>query len=134
FEVTKIQRRLIEKGINRVTDHFVASAGRGGVAVADVYTKTPRELECDAVVMVTARLPKDELYLELEARRLSGDIASVRGIGDAWNPATIAAAVWSGRRAAEEFDAVLPPNDDVPFLREVTQLAPLPLTPTAGAR
>jgi dimethylamine/trimethylamine dehydrogenase len=54
----------------------------------------------------------------------------VRGIGDAWAPGTIAAAVWSGRRAAEEFDAALPSNDEVPFRREVTQLAPEPyLTP-----
>jgi len=134
FEVIKIQRRLMEKGIHRIPDHFVASVGRGGVTIADVYMKTPREFECDAIVMVTARLPKDSLYLELEARRLAGDIASVRGIGDAWNPATIAAAVWSGRRAAEEFDALLPPNDEVPFRREVTELALLPLTPTAGAR
>lgn len=127
FEVIKIQRRLMEKGIHRITDHFVASVGRGGVTVADIYTRTPRELACDAVVMVTARLPREELYLELEERRLSGALASVRGIGDSWAPGTIAAAVWSGRRAAEEFDAVLPPNDEVPFRREVTALAPLPL-------
>ncbi|HNM97200.1 MAG TPA: hypothetical protein PKK40_04595 [Marmoricola sp.] len=37
---------------------------------------------------------------------------------------TIASAVWSGRRYAEEFDAVLPSNDHVQFRREVTQLAP----------
>ena len=134
FEVTKIQRRLIEKGIARITEHFLDSVAPAGVTIADVYTRTPRELEADAVVMVTARLPHDELYTELDSRRHNGELSSVRGIGDAWAPATIAAAVWSGRRAAEEFDAVLPPNDDVPFRREVTQLADLPLTTTAGAR
>ena len=46
----------------------------------------------------------------------------VRAIGDAWAPGTIAAAVWSGRRYAEEFDAELSGNDVVPFRREVTQL------------
>ena len=51
----------------------------------------------------------------------------MRGIGDAWAPSTIAAAVWSGRRYAEELDADLPSNDVVPFRREVTELAPLPL-------
>jgi dimethylamine/trimethylamine dehydrogenase len=50
----------------------------------------------------------------------------VRGIGDAWAPGTIAAAVWSGRRYAEEFDATLPANDEVPFRREVTAVAPTP--------
>jgi dimethylamine/trimethylamine dehydrogenase len=58
----------------------------------------------------------------------------VRGLGDAWTPGTIAAAVWSGRRFAEEFETELPSNDVVSFRREVTGLAPLPLlqTPWAG--
>ena len=81
----------------------------------------------DAVVMVTSRLPEESLFHEL-ADALGGAVASVRGIGDAWSPGTIAAAVWSGRRYAEEFDAELPPNDEVPFRREVTQLAPLAVT------
>ncbi len=123
FEINRIQRRLIENGITRVTDHSLTRVGVGGVEVTDVYAGITRELECDAVVMVTARLPRDELYLDLDARREQGELVSVRGIGDAWAPGTIAAAVWSGRRAAEEFDAVLPSNDEVPFRREVTQLA-----------
>ncbi|KRC48824.1 MULTISPECIES: FAD-dependent oxidoreductase [unclassified Nocardioides] len=123
FEVNRIQRRLIENGVTRVTDHAVVAVGAGGVTVRDVYAGVERDLDCDAVVMVTARLPKEELYLELVARRDAGELLSVRGIGDAWAPGTIAAAVWSGRRAAEEFDAVLPSNDVVPFRREVTQLA-----------
>lgn len=123
FEINRIQRRLIENGVTRVTDHAVVAVGTGGVQVRDVYAGIERELGCDAVVMVTARLPKDELYLELVARRDAGELLSVRGIGDAWAPSTIAAAVWSGRRAAEEFDAELPSNDVVPFRREVTQLA-----------
>ncbi|WP_027943831.1 FAD-dependent oxidoreductase [Amycolatopsis taiwanensis] len=123
FEVNRIQRRLIENGVRRVTDHAVTRVGVGGVEVRDVYAGQIRELDCDAIVMVTARLPRDELYLDLVARRERGDLLSVRGIGDAWAPGTIAAAVWSGRRAAEEFDATLPSNDEVPFRREVTQLA-----------
>ena len=38
-------------------------------------------------------------------------------------PGTIAAAVWDGRRYAEEIDAP-DPGDDVPFLREIVRLAP----------
>ena len=34
-----------------------------------------------------------------------GGISTVYAIGDAWAPATIAAAVWAGRRYAEELDA-----------------------------
>jgi dimethylamine/trimethylamine dehydrogenase len=123
FEVNRIQRRLIENGVTRVIDHSLTRVGAGGVEVTDVYAGASREIECDAVVMVTARLPREELYLDLAARRDRGELSMVRGIGDAWAPGTIAAAVWSGRRAAEEFDAVLPSNDEVPFRREVTQLA-----------
>lgn len=124
FEVTKIQRRLIDAGIERITEHAVGGVARGGVAVADVYTRQVREIEADAVVMVTARLPREELLLELIERRDRGELATVRGVGDCWAPATIAAAVWSGRRAAEEFDAPARSNDEVPFRREVTELAP----------
>ncbi|NMO01096.1 NADH:flavin oxidoreductase [Gordonia sp. TBRC 11910] len=125
FEVNRIQRRLIQSGIERITDHALNAIGVGGVTIADVYTDSPREVECDAVVLVTARLPKEELYLDLVARRDAGDLASVRSVGDCLAPGTIAAAVWSGRRAAEEFDAPQRSNDDVPFRREVTELAPL---------
>ena len=127
FEVNRIQRRLIENGVTRITDHAVTRVGVGGVEIQDVFAGVERQLECDAVVLVTARLPRDELYQDLVVRRDAGELLSVRGIGDAWAPGTIAAAVWSGRRAAEEFDAELPSNDEVPFRREVTQLAPLPL-------
>ena len=125
FEVTKIQRRLIEAGVERVTEHALAGVGRGGVVVTDAYTHQTREIEADAVVMVTARLPRDELFLQLDERRELGQLQTVRGVGDCWAPATIAAAVWSGRRAAEEFDAPARPNDEVPFRREVTELAGL---------
>ena len=123
FEVNRIQRRLIEQGIRRLTEHAVLRVGTGGVEVADVYTRRAREIEADAVVMVTARLPKEDLALELVTLADEGALDSVRCIGDAFGPGTIAAAVWSGRRAAEEFDAPDWSNDEVPFRREVTALA-----------
>jgi dimethylamine/trimethylamine dehydrogenase len=63
---------------------------------------------------VTARLPNDALALELGAT----------AIGDAYAPGTIATAVWDGRRYAEELDGP-PHGDNVPFRREVVELAPL---------
>lgn len=124
FEVGRIQRRLMEAGIDRVIDTAVASVGVGGVVLTDAYTGATRELAADAVVMVTARLPRDELLNALVARQEQGEIATVRGVGDCFAPGTIAAAVWSGRRAAEEFEEPVPNNDEVPFLREVTELSP----------
>ena len=123
MEVGKIQRRLLLAGITLRTNATLTAVGAGKVTVADTYTGQAADLAADSVVMVTARLPRDDLYHELAARRESGQIRSVRAIGDAWAPGTIAAAVWSGRQYAEEFGADLPGNDVVPFRREVTRLA-----------
>ena len=73
-----------------------------------------------ALVSVTARLPRDELYYELTANpdALAGaGIESVRLIGDCHAPATIAAAVYEGHRYARELDTEVDP-DAVPFKRE----------------
>ena len=55
----------------------------------------------------------------LEARSAewaAAGLQSVRAVGDAYCPGTIAAAVWDGRRYAEELDG--PPAGDVGFRRE----------------
>ena len=122
MEVGKVQRRLLLAGVTLRTSAALTAVGAGKVTVANTYTGQLAEAAADSVVMVTARLPDEELYLELLARQKQGEIASVRAIGDAWAPGTIAAAVWSGRRFAEEFDAELRSSDVVPFRREVTQL------------
>jgi dimethylamine/trimethylamine dehydrogenase len=59
------------------------------------------------VLLVTSRLPEEQLFLELRERRAAGHHGSaglVRAVGDAHAPGTIAAAVWDGRRFAEELD------------------------------
>ena len=127
MEVDKIQRRLLLAGVTLRTSAALTAVGAGQVTVANVYTGQLSEVPADSVVMVTARLPEEELFRQLLDRKERGQIASVRAIGDAWAPGTIAAAVWSGRRYAEEFDADLPGNDVVPFRREVTQLHPDPV-------
>ena len=123
LELAKIQRRVLACGVTTVVNHALMAVGPDHASVVNVFTDERRGLPTDCVVMVTARLPNDALYLELAEAAESGLLSSVRGIGDAWAPGTIAAAVWSGRRFAEEFDAPAPSRDEVPFRREVTQLA-----------
>ena len=84
------------------------------------------ELGCDALVLVTARDPRDGLVDRTAAGRRR---AAVRAIGDAWCPATIAAAVWDGHRYAEQLEQ----QDDrePPFLREVVRLADQPAETSA---
>ena len=89
------------------------------------YTEREHAVGCDALVLVTARDPCDGLVTELRQT----EAGAVRAIGDAWCPATIAAAVWDGHRYAEQLDQ----QDDreVPFLREVVKLADQPAETSA---
>jgi dimethylamine/trimethylamine dehydrogenase len=120
MEQGRIQGRLLGLGVEVVVSRALARAGGGRAVTSCVFTDAEREHECDAVVLVTGRLPNDELAGGLEA---AGAGATVRLVGDALSPGTIAAAVWDGRRYAEELDA--PPGDDAlpPFRREIVQLA-----------
>ena len=127
LEVSKINRRVLEAGVNVHSNGAVAAVRPDHVVVTNAYTAHETELAADSVVMVTSRLPEESLLLSLSGAVGESGLKSVRGIGDAWAPGTIAAAVWSGRRFAEEFDDDLPSSDVVPFRREVTELAPLPL-------
>jgi dimethylamine/trimethylamine dehydrogenase len=127
LEVSRINRRVLEAGVTVHCNGVVTSVRSDHAVVASAYTARETELAADSIVMVTARLPEESLLLSLTGAVGEGALASVRGLGDAWAPGTIAAAVWSGRRFAEEFDAELPSNDLVPFKREVTELAPPPL-------
>ncbi len=79
---------------------------------------------------MTARLPRNALLQDVKAQMPGASaFKSIVAIGDAAAPGTIAAAVFSGRRYAEELE--VPRDVDAPlFRREVTQLAkgPLPWT------
>jgi dimethylamine/trimethylamine dehydrogenase len=123
LELVKVNRRVREAGVTVHCDTVVTAIGSDHVTCGNVYTAGERDLAADSVVLVTARLPEESLLRSLT--RTDG-LPDVRGIGDAWAPGTIAAAVWSGRRFAEEFDAPAVPDDAVPFRREVTQLAVRP--------
>jgi dimethylamine/trimethylamine dehydrogenase len=112
MEQPRIHKRLVEAGVELLTAHDVVGVGGGEARLADTFTGRERAIPVDSLVLVTARLPNDELAREL----------GVTAVGDALAPGTIASAVWDGRRYAEELD--LPPRGDaLPFRREVVKLA-----------
>jgi dimethylamine/trimethylamine dehydrogenase len=121
MEQHRIQRRLLEAGVEPLVTHAVVSAGAESVRVACAYTDREHDLACDSLVLVTARLPNDGLAAELEG---APDGPAVRLVGDAWSPGTIAAAVYDGHRYAEELDEPPTDRDSAPFLEEKMQLAP----------
>ncbi len=122
-----IQARMLRKGVRIQTFRALQSIDRDHVMTACVFTGTPECIPADAVVLVTARWPHEELASELRGRQFEwsdAGISSVSVIGDACAPATIAHATYAGRRFAEELDGPLKTGDELPFRREITSLLP----------
>jgi dimethylamine/trimethylamine dehydrogenase len=123
MEQFRVQARLLELGVKLVTQHGLASIDPQTVEVACVFTGRRKSVEGDATVLVTARLPRNTLLQDL--KEVSA-LKSIVAIGDAEAPGTIAAAVFAGRRYAEELEVVR--DIDAPlFRREVTGLVGGPL-------
>jgi dimethylamine/trimethylamine dehydrogenase len=128
LEIGDVQRRVREAGITVDASRVLVEIGASEARTACAFTGSEASVAADAVLLVTARLPSDALFGELQQRRSEWSASGVRSVtcvGDAWAPATIAGAVWSGRRYAEEFDAPGPPSRDRGYRREYTALASL---------
>jgi dimethylamine/trimethylamine dehydrogenase len=118
------EERLHKIGVTILEKHHVARAAKGEVHVAHVVSGRAQRLPCASLMLVTMRLPNDALFHALNAdpaRLADAGITSLRRIGDCLAPSTIAAAVYSGHRAARETDAP-PSNEEVPFKRELIAL------------
>ncbi len=119
LEQKKIERRLVELGVDILTRHQLAAVKNGAVELIETLKGATVTLN-GSLVTVTARLPRDELYYALTAdpnALAEAGVQSVRRIGDCHGPATIAAAVYEGHRYARELDTD-PDPDAVPFKRE----------------
>jgi len=106
-------------GVNIIPSHNLKDFDGHKVTLECVYTGKEKEIEADALLMVTARVPNDELFHELESKSealSAAGIKSIKRIGDCLAPGLIASAVYSGHRYAREFDE--PHPGDVPFKRE----------------
>ena len=126
MEQHRIQARLIEAGIQLHTSAAVSAVLDDELQTECAFTGQEGRIGADAVLLVTARLPVDGLCQALWARQdewADQGLSSVRAVGDALAPGTIAAAVWEGRRYAEELEAPTDDSDNTPYRREVTALA-----------
>ena len=125
MEPHRIQARLIEAGVELRTSTAVSAVLDDRVRTECAFTGREDRIDTDTAVLVTARLPIDGLGQELLSRRdewPDRGLRSVRTVGDALAPGTIAAAVWEGRRYAEELEAPTDDSDNTPYRREVTAL------------
>jgi dimethylamine/trimethylamine dehydrogenase len=118
-EQHRIQARLINLGVNIIPSKNLKAFDGSRVILECIFTGREEEIQAEGLVMVTARIPNDELYHELASQpdALSdAGIKSLTRIGDCLAPSTIARSVFSGHKFAREFDE--PVLEDVPFKRE----------------
>jgi dimethylamine/trimethylamine dehydrogenase len=119
LEQEKIQSRLMGLGVKFILQHKVLNIGRDVLTASCVITGRENAIKQDAIVFVTDRTPNDQLYKELLTAHTGGVLDSLRLIGDAEAPGTIAQAVFAGHLAAREFDEIINP-DVTPFRIERT--------------
>ena len=127
LEQHRVQARVLELGIKVITSQNITRVESDQVHTSCIYTERPDVVAAASVVLVTSRLPNNELHLELTADPvilMDAGIDSVIAIGDCLCPSTIAAAVHDGHRMAQELDAP-PENPDMPFRREIIMLEDL---------
>ncbi|MFC1681186.1 FAD-dependent oxidoreductase [Pseudomonadota bacterium] len=119
-EQWRVQKRLLELGVNIITSHGLTSYDGGSATICCTHTGRLKNIAVEAVVNVTIRNPNDGLFQELK-RRVddgSGDLPfSLKRIGDCEAPAIIAAAVFSGHRYARELDMGNDPDHRIKYDR-----------------
>ncbi|NTU81258.1 MAG: NADH:flavin oxidoreductase, partial [Chloroflexales bacterium] len=113
LEQERIQRRLAELHVALCTRATLGAIGPGVVTLVSTITGRVSEAPCDAVVLVTDRLPRGTLAADLAPAREAGRVRTLRVIGDADAPNIIAQAVFAGHLAAQAFDE--PSGDGPPF-------------------
>ena len=103
----RIQSRLLEIGVDLVTAHALTSFVDDSATLTCSYSGRLQFLNCDSVVTVTSREPRDGLYTALAAdpaRLKDAGITSLKRIGDCEAPHIIASAIHAGHLYARTLD------------------------------
>ncbi|MCY1296849.1 Trimethylamine dehydrogenase [compost metagenome] len=120
LEQGRVQRRLIELGVDIIPAMALAGRTKDRLEVSCVYSGKTRQIDCATLVPVTARLPDETLWHDLKAREAEwadAGIKTVVRLGDCLAPGLIAAAVYSGHEYARTYQEQID-RDCPPFLRE----------------
>ena len=124
-----VNRKLRADGLEIVTHYELASIAPGQVLGHNVWAEQEQaEWNVDSVVLVTKRVPRNELYNALVADRArfgAAGIEAVYRIGDCVAPRLIADCIFDGHRLAREIDSP-DPAEPLPYSRESRRLVPEP--------
>ena len=103
-------RAMLDAGVEIVANTVIERIAPRRVTASCVFSGRQREIDADWVLPLTRREPHDALYDEIRAAIVEGWTGApktVTRIGDCLAPGTIAAAVYSGYRAALEMSPAL---------------------------
>ena len=121
LELERVAEHMHAIGVTMVTHHNLVDITPGAVTLQHVYTGVAQEVAASRVVLVTARLPNDELYHELKGTLADTPVKSLTRIGDCNAPGAIVHATYAGHRYARELDTT---PADRQFLHEFPGVGP----------
>jgi dimethylamine/trimethylamine dehydrogenase len=113
LEQERIQHKLMKLGVKLYPQTVLHEIENDRVRLAHMISGEEVKLARDGVVLVSDRVPNDSLYYSLKPALTEGRLQSLRIVGDAEAPNTIAQAVFSGHLAAREFEEG--PVEGTPF-------------------
>lgn len=93
----RIMERLTSLGVRMHPNLSLGDSSGGAPILRDTLSGDTQPLDCDGLVFVGARTPRDDLAAALHGR---SDIGQLHVVGDALAPGTIQAAVLSGHTVA----------------------------------
>lgn len=138
MEMANNKRLMYEKKIKTMTNHWGHDYADNKLSLFYLYRDTPElfeveegkwgrrlssdlvQLDCDALILVTMRVPNAALYHELSRRRSEweeNEVQAVYRIGDCYAPRHLMNAIFDGHRLAREFESPHP-QYPLPFVRE----------------
>lgn len=107
LEQERVQHKLMKLGVKLYPQTIVSEIANDCVRLMNTISEEEFQLPRDGVLVVSDRIPNDSLYLALKPALEEGKLQTLRIIGDAEAPNTIAQAVFSGHLAAREFEEEL---------------------------
>jgi dimethylamine/trimethylamine dehydrogenase len=131
-EQPQVHRALAKAGVRAHTLSRVVRFEMGEVTIANLFTAEERRLPCRSLVIVGARVVRDDLYQSLMRRQTElepAGILSVARVGDALAPGAIVHAVYSGHRYARELDT---PAENHLYRRDAPIIESTPVLYDAG--
>ena len=121
LEAMPIAKRMARLGVEVIPYTSVTGYDGKAAELTSVLTGETKPRPAGSLITITARLPVDGLYLELDQLRdrwAGAGVATITRIGDCWAPSTIQQAVYSGHKWARELDEepeLLTPRE-LPFI------------------